>query len=529
MDTRRATRKSTRVGLGLALAVVVVCSALLPVLTANAGPTPPSPAPTVRLLAPTTETLYQRFDVNDPPEFSAGLRASAYYGNYEVRVKRTSYGAPITASVWVDGKKVKGLGDTLLDGFRGFKDAVELHVTDSNGNTVKDESIDWCPNGSRLRLNDKGPAARIYPDSCIQFSPWAKGAVWGIERAWATSLSQFDPTAPTDPPGPRILDGLYTVTAKFSAPIATALGFTRAAVISKLRVRTLSAAAAAAGARASAAATPDAQATAAAIKHVNASASATPVGPENHNRVSAAAVPTMNAPDRNTTPDLAALPAWGMGINYNDGREYLTFGATVWNAGPSALIVEGFRRPNSSIMDAYEYFTRYGKRIGQKKVGTMEYDPRVGHMHWHFHDFATYDLLDANQQNPVRSGKEAFCLANTDAIDMLVHNAKWRLNFDDLGSVCGDVNSTFVREAMSVGYGDTYSQARPGQAFDITDLPNGTYYIRITANPLGRLAEYSSTNNQSIRQVILHGTRGNRTVEVPLYNGIDTESGFRLF
>jgi hypothetical protein len=32
-------------------------------------------------------------------------------------------------------------------------------------------------------------------------------------------------------------------------------------------------------------------------------------------------VPTMNTPDPNTIPDLSALPAWGMSVNYNDGRE----------------------------------------------------------------------------------------------------------------------------------------------------------------------------------------------------------------
>jgi hypothetical protein len=432
------------------------------------------------------------------------LRASAYYGNFEVRVKRTAYGAPITGSLYVDGKKVKGLGADLLDGFKGFKDAITLHITDSNGNTVKDTAVDWCPNGGRVRLNDKGPKSPIYPDECEQFGPWTRGMVWGVERAWAASVSHYDYSIPDPnaPQPPRILDGLYTVTAKWSAPIATALGFSRPTVTSKVRVRTLNFA-------------PPAKAAA--------------LGPENRGRIAVTDVPTMNTPDPNTIPDLAALPAWGMSVNYNDGREYLTFGATVWNAGPSALVVEGFRRPNSSIMDAYEYFTRYGKRIGRKKVGTMEYDARVGHQHWHFHDFATYELLDENQANPVRSGKEAFCLANTDAIDLLVHNAKWRLNFDDLGSVCGNSSSTFVREALSVGYGDTYSQARPGQAFDITDLPNGTYYIRISANPLHRLADHNSTNDVSVRQVVLHGTPGNRTVEVPLYNGIDTESGTGFF
>ena len=51
-----------------------------------------------------------------------------------------------------------------------------------------------------------------------------------------------------------------------------------------------------------------------------------------------AEVPTLATPDPNTAPDLAALPAWGMGISNADGHDYLTFGATVWNAGGVAVL-----------------------------------------------------------------------------------------------------------------------------------------------------------------------------------------------
>lgn len=47
------------------------------------------------------------------------------------------------------------------------------------------------------------------------------------------------------------------------------------------------------------------------------------------------------------------------------------------------------------------------------------------------------------------------------------------------------------------------------------DLPNGTYYVQVTANPEGHLYESNVNNNISLRQVILGGSPGARTVTVP--------------
>ena len=70
-----------------------------------------------------------------------------------------------------------------------------------------------------------------------------------------------------------------------------------------------------------------------------------------------------------TMPDLIPLPAWGMGIDRQGGRDYLDFGATVWDAGPAPMDVEGFRRPGTNIMDAFQYFFRNGKPVGQGEGG----------------------------------------------------------------------------------------------------------------------------------------------------------------
>jgi hypothetical protein len=134
---------------------------------------------------------------------------------------------------------------------------------------------------------------------------------------------------------------------------------------------------------------------------------------------------------------------------------------------------------------------------------------------------ACYQLLDSSQHEVVRSQKEAFCLAPTDPIDLSVRNANWKPYNTDLHTVCGEETSLFIREVLDVGHGDTYAQYLPGQAFDITDLPNGTYYIRIIANPDQRLYESTTFNNVDLRQVTLGGTPAERTVTVPPYHLID--------
>ncbi|MFF8832805.1 lysyl oxidase family protein [Streptomyces sp. NPDC015131] len=227
-------------------------------------------------------------------------------------------------------------------------------------------------------------------------------------------------------------------------------------------------------------------------------------------------------------PDLRSLPAYGITISEpategpDKGKDFLAFSANVWNAGPAQLVVDGFRSPGKELMDAYQYFyDAKGKQVGYTPTGTMEWDPRPGHEHWHFTDFASYRLLKADQKEAVRSGKEAFCLANTDAVDYTVKNANWHPYNTDLSTACGQQNSISVREVLDVGSGDTYTQDLPGQSFDITSLPNGTYYIQVLANPEKRLKETDLSNNSALRKVVLGGKKGARTVTVPPHELVD--------
>jgi hypothetical protein len=232
---------------------------------------------------------------------------------------------------------------------------------------------------------------------------------------------------------------------------------------------------------------------------------------------------TLATPDPSTEPDLVALPAFGISVYTRHDRQFLTFGANVWDRGPASLIVEGFRSTGSDSMRAYQYFSRDGEVVGRIPVGSFEFDDTLGHDHWHFQQFARYRLLDEGRGKVLRSHKQAFCLAPTNAIDLLVRGAMWRP--DTLGfTSCAGSDSIWIRETLPTGWGDTYYQGIHGQSFNVTDLPNGRYYIEVTANPTGVLYETRSNNDTRLRKVILRGEGKHRRVSVPPWNGIDSEA-----
>jgi hypothetical protein len=186
-------------------------------------------------------------------------------------------------------------------------------------------------------------------------------------------------------------------------------------------------------------------------------------------------------------------------------------------------VVDGFRIKGTGEMTAYQYFyDNKGNEVGSAPAGGLQWDPRVGHNHWHFKAFATYRLLNSSRTVTERSGKEAFCLAPTDPVNLNDDNANWKPASTDLSTACGSEGALSIREVLDTGWGDTYGQYLPGQSFDVTNLANGVYYIEVLANPDHKLVESSSTNNSALRRLRIGGTvGGKRTLKVYAYQGIN--------
>ncbi|GIE95323.1 lysyl oxidase family protein [Paractinoplanes rishiriensis] len=499
--------------------------------------------PPLSFVAATNAVTAERYVWDDEVwlSFDLGLHVIAGNDAFEIWAKRSGYDTPITAErvVTQKGKKKRvPLPAGMVADFSGLKDFTAFKITNEAGEVVKEYSTSFCGNSYfSARTRPDAPATSPYPRMCGGENPFALGAVWGIQAGWNAQVPEYPPFEP-DGAQFDLPNGKYTVTATVTPAYQQLFGIPAQNASATVAVTVVDAKVDEAGlARAKAADAKQEPAAAVAA----ADAHGLHGGEGDATRQVSSYLPEFRAPAKRPTtlaaapasgpkPDLRSLPAWGIAIEPGadeetgepDGKWYVNFGATVWNAGTSPLLVDGFRRTGTDLMDAYQYFfDAKGNQVGSRPAGTMEWDPREGHLHWHFTDFAQYNLLTADQSLAVRSGKEAFCLANTDAVDYTITNAKWRPDNTDLATSCGADTVVAVREVLDVGNGDTYSQYRPGQSFEVTDLPNGTYWIQVLANPENKLTELSTTNNSALRQIILGGTPEERTLTVPPVHGIE--------
>src|SRR5574341_1223538 len=514
-------------------AIIAIASLLLSLLAST--PVYAASAPQLWLRAATPSVTIEHYP-GYPVFLDLGTSIVAGSRPFEIHVKRKSYHDPIVATQILRGRQTRTLPAGVVQDFSGFSDFLHLTITNAAGKKVVDLDQVFCPNGwETMRTRPDAPPTSPYPKYCLT-NPFTLGSVWGLQAGWAISTEVSGFATPVIVNFP---DGTYTARLQINQPYQQlfAIPSAQASATVKVTMRTLTDGGGAeastlsdsGGADASTALSADAGAadTSAAlgIRGSSSPASSQPAAPLRPARRPTGR-PHVSARFR---PDLRPLPAWGIsvigpeevGVPATGPQQYLAFNANVWNAGPSPLVVDGFRRPGTLLMDAYQYFfDTSGRQVGWAPTGTLEYDPRVGHQHWHFTDFARYRLLNANKQQAVRSQKEAFCLGPTDAIDLTVREANWRPSIFDLHTSCGTASAIAIRETLDTGWCDTYTQLLPGQSFDITHLANGTYYIEVVANPDHRLYEGSASNNVSLRKVILGGTLGHRTVTVPPYEDI---------
>jgi len=460
--------------------------------------------PSLRLFGPSGEMTLYRYGRGEPVYMDLSVLIGSVGAPFELRAQRADYTQDPTLSQVLygpgDQRVVQSLDPAMLDGWNGLADFFEVSFV-KGGIEIVSATQSFCPGGwQRERIDDSGPDVPVYPTGCYA-NPFTKGAVWGIDEGWAVGTS-----GGSEPPMLDIPNGLYSVTMRVAPRYVDALSIDAAGseVTMSVRIRTLRDFECRRGCM---------------FEEAQPARSAA-------NETGAQAVPVDDAPDPAILPDLIALPSWGIHVENRRTHSALTFGATVWNGGAADLVVEGFRRSDEAVMDAYQYFYDEGEVVGKAPAGELGFDERHGHDHWHFKQFAAYSLLDADGNEVRRSRKEAFCLAPTDAIDLTIPNADWSPGSIGLTTACGGESSIWVREVLSLGWGDTYFQGLPGQSFRITNLPNGIYFIKIEANPGGLLYETTADNNVELRQIRIRGRSGSRRVVVPLWNGIDTENFF---
>jgi len=472
---RSARTAAALVSLALAAAALVGTTA--PVEAGSAPRAERATTAPFRLWAPRTVETY---GYRNRAWTDLGLRVIATGAPLELWSQRTSYAEPIR-TVWRSPAGDVALPAGSMRDFSGLQDFLRLTITPRGGGDPITVQRKVCLSGWSERVDPAASATSPYPSGCWN-NPFSLGSVQGVQAGWASLALGTDRPL-------RLGPGTYRVQVSVAPRYATLFGLTAAEATRTVRL---------------------------VVKEDEPVEGDDGKGvPPPHADRAGAHAPTGPAGRvAGPVPDLRPLPAWG--ISLSKSGKYLRFSATVWNAGTSPLVVDGFREPGKDEMTAYQYFfDAAGDQTGYQPVGHMHWDAKPSHQHWHFEDFARYSLLRADKTEAAVSKKEAFCLANTDAVDLTIPDAAWKPENTDLATSCGDLTSLSIREVLAAGWGDTYTQFRAGQSFRVDTLPNGVYYVAVQANPAGNLAEASTGNNLALRKIRLGGTPGKRTVTVP--------------
>ncbi len=498
----RAVVVMSLVGLALSLASA----------TTAARPSPPSP-PSLKLVSVLHHANVVRFDNDNQLYLSPGVYVAATNGAFEIDAVRNPDG---TITLWQISRDSHGAhplwqltppAPVRLGA--GLPKFFHLVIRNSAGHAVAAKYLPFCLNAGYgfARVDASGADQPSYPDGCGD--SLSRAAVWGIDKGWASGLDLAVRFAAPD--------GDYTLAIAITAPYARQLHIPRASTTATVGLTVSTETGGKCGAIRCPIAVggrPASDGTAPDGAPSEGTAPAQTEGPATGQAGSANG--TNGLEQGNGVPDLRALPSHSLSVTHNrrNDHDYLNFGATIWNAGSGPLVVEGFRNGAAEVMPATQFIYRDGQAVSSSVVGQFEYDKRRGHQHWHMEDIAQYDLLDANGNRVLLSGKQSFCLAPTDPIDLTVSGAEWQPDKESLWSACDGETAIWLREVLPAGWGDTYFQDVAGQSFDITGLANGHYQIRVTADPRHNLLETSYGNNVGLRSITLGGTPGHRTVKI---------------
>jgi hypothetical protein len=104
------------------------------------------------------------------------------------------------------------------------------------------------------------------------------------------------------------------------------------------------------------------------------------------------------------------------------------------------------------------------------------------HQHWHFEQFAEYNLLDTSNNIVATGHKVGFCLEDVHSWSPTANPQK-------------KYDCTY--QGIQAGWADVYSAGLPCQYIDITGVPPGNYVLQMIVNPDNVLPESNTANNET--------------------------------
>ena len=188
------------------------------------------------------------------------------------------------------------------------------------------------------------------------------------------------------------------------------------------------------------------------------------------------------------------------------GHRLLRFTTIIPNAGVGPFEVHG-RRSSTSASTMSVAQVVYDDAGGRHEVATsdtMVYDVGDGHNHWHLKWLASYKLLNSGGSVVATSPKIGFCFYDGELWYSGLPGTPASRVYPSSG--CGTTTSLEVRTGLSVGWADRYPYSVGHQWIDITNISDGTYRVRVTADARNYFLETNNVNNSNYADVKIQGT-----------------------
>jgi hypothetical protein len=216
-------------------------------------------------------------------------------------------------------------------------------------------------------------------------------------------------------------------------------------------------------------------------------------------------------------PDLLTTAPSGLYVERGpDGKYLLRFANTAINVGGrmEITVASGSRDIYQNVYDQFSG----GNRVIHQKIGAdLIYHPQ--HNHFHFEDFAKYELLKRDSSGFYRAtnrsgSKTSFCILDTIRVGQ---DGPTKRQYDGCGATV---------QGLSAGWGDSYIASLFGQWIELgtSMLPDGAYAIRSTADPDNKLMELNDFNNVGIAYFTIRNGRLAIDSQPPLCS-VETTNG----
>jgi len=198
------------------------------------------------------------------------------------------------------------------------------------------------------------------------------------------------------------------------------------------------------------------------------------------------AMPSSQIPDEGLLPELQAIVPTHLQMQNQQQKDILRFTNGIANLGPGHLQMAPIfpENPDDDVLAIQQILDADGNIVFEELVSSFAF--HNAHNHWHIVDVVEFSVHSDSPDGPIvgNSEKVTFCIEDVFKMGDNANTAE-RIYWD----------CTVSLQGVQAGWADQYHQSTEGNQVDMTNAPEGTYFLVHHVNPDGNFIELDDTNN----------------------------------